>query len=64
MKFLEFPQIKSYKKLNQQLDEWLDLYYRFGDEMVPAPVQTNFLRILPDSLRREVLRRSPLISCT
>ena len=48
------------KSLNEQLEEWLDLFYKYGDQLGPAAVQTHFLRILPDSLRSEVYKREDL----
>ena len=60
IKLLEFPQIKREKHLNQQLDEWLDLFYKYGDDMGAAAVQVLFMRILPDGLRAEIFRRREL----
>ena len=59
-RLLDFEQCKTTRHLNQHIDEWLDLLFKFGDEMGPATIQTLFLRVIPDSLRAEVYRRPEL----
>ena len=59
-KMLVFPQNEGTKKFNHHADEWLDLLYKFGDEMGPPDVQTLCLIFMPDNLRAEIYRRPEL----
>ena len=59
-RFLEFPQCRSLKHLNHHLDEWLELLYKFADDMGPETVRTLLLKTLPDGMRSEVYKRSDL----
>ena len=59
-KLQDFPQIKHMRNLHASLDEWIDLFYRYGQEIGPNMAQTMFLRILPDELRTDIHRRPEL----
>ena len=30
---LDYPQVKTMNKLNDHLDDWLDLLYKYGEEI-------------------------------
>ena len=48
------------KASNSQLDEWIHLFYQYGDEIGPSAVKTLLLRILPDALRSDIIKRQEL----
>ena len=56
-RFLDYPQCKNFRHLNHTIDDWLDMLYKYGDEMGSPAIHTLFLRMLPDALRIEITRR-------
>ena len=49
-KLLDVAQCTSMKHANNQSDEWVDLLYRYEDEMGAPTIQMLGLRILPNTL--------------
>ena len=59
-KLHSFPQIRDMRSLDAHLDEWLDLWTKYGDDAGPSTAIAMFLRVLPDTLRTEIHRRPEL----
>ena len=53
----DFPACRSVKNLDHHIDEWLHLFYSFGDGISPGHAKTMFVRMIPESLRTEIYRR-------
>ena len=59
-KLLDYPHAKSMAKLNEHLDDWRDLLYKYGDELGPPAVKTLFLSIFADKFKQGVYMRQEL----
>ena len=53
----DFPACRNMRQMNHHIDDWLHLFYEYGDGVGPEHAKTMFMRTLPDTLRTEVYRR-------
>ena len=56
-KLQEFPACTNVRHLNQHVDDWMHLFYTYGDGISQDHAKLMFTRTLPPSIRSEIYRR-------
>ena len=56
-KLQDYPAITSMKDVQHRLEEWVHLFYQFGEGITAEHANTMLVRILPRDIRTEVYRR-------
>ena len=53
-KLQDFAAITSMKEVQNRLEEWLHLFYEFGEGISSEHAKTMLIRILPPAIRTEI----------